>query len=135
MMILFKHVHFLNVHFGMKSNEEERLTFVSDEHPLKAKQSILMTEDGINISNKEVHLVKHPLLIVFKEGGIVIFLNDEQLIKAYLPNDSTDELSSNIISFKEEQFAKVLLLIIFKDEEIAICVNDEHFSKASGWQI
>ena len=107
MMILFKDVHFLNAHFGMKSNEEERVTFVSNEHPLKAKQSILMTEGGINILNNDVHLVKHPLLIVFKEGGIVIFVNNEHLANAYLPNDSIEELSSNIISFKEEQYANV----------------------------
>ena len=125
-MILFKDVHFLNVHFGMKSNEEGRLTFVSDEHPLKAKQSILITECGINILCNEVHLAKHPLLIVFKEGGIVICLNDEHFTKAYLPNDSIEELSSNIIFFKEEHFANALLLIFFKNEGIVTCVNDEH---------
>lgn len=35
----------------MKFNEDERLTFVSDEHLLKAKQSILITEDGKEFKN------------------------------------------------------------------------------------
>lgn len=35
MIILLKELHFLNVHFNMNSSEEERLTLVSDEHPLK----------------------------------------------------------------------------------------------------
>lgn len=63
---------------------------VNDEHSLKAKSLIEVTDEGIDIWINDKHLVKVPYSIEVTEGGITICVNDAQSINASSPISFTE---------------------------------------------
>lgn len=99
-------------------------TCFKDEQKLNAYWLIDDTEEGIDISFREVHPWKAYESIIFTEFGIDICTNDWQLKKIWFPNDSICVGYSKITFSKDKQFENTYSFIFLTEEGIEICFKD-----------
>ena len=68
-------------------NNSGSVTFVNEEHSQKSEPSIEFTEEGIEISVSDMHLLKELFYIVVKEDGEANFIIFDDLFIFEQRND------------------------------------------------
>ena len=56
---------------------DEKVTYLSDKHPLKAKSPIVLTDDGMTIFDRHRHKLNEDFPIEITEEGIEKLVNNE----------------------------------------------------------
>ena len=90
-LILDQKEHLLNALFPIDKTDEGISTLTSDEQSSKILLPKKLIDDGILVSVKDVHSLKHQSPIDSTDAGIIMLLSDEHLKNTQFPMNLTDD--------------------------------------------